>query len=159
MPVPLGALMSNPEWNTLLRPNGLRRQPKALEILPITGHLNALDDESFGDDLVAFADAVQLLHAPPPGTPEAALQTRAHPAWRRIKFDEVLAQQLSLRRAYLARREKGAPSLVAAGTLAARLLDTLPFALTGAQRRVLRTLPARFPQRPESWSADAARRR
>jgi ATP-dependent DNA helicase RecG len=96
--------------------------------------------------LPRFADAVRLLHAPPPGTPENELQLRTHPAWRRIKFDEVLAQQLSLRRAYLARREKGAPSLAAAGTLAARLLDTLPFALTGAQRRVLGEISADLTQ-------------
>ncbi|MBK7563329.1 MAG: ATP-dependent DNA helicase RecG [Propionivibrio sp.] len=83
-----------------------------------------------------FAEAVHLLHAPPPGVPEAALQLRTHPAWRRIKFDEVLAQQLSLRRAYRARRLKGAPLLKGSGQLARRLLASLPFSLTGAQRRV-----------------------
>ena len=87
--------------------------------------------------LPPLAEAVQLLHAPPPGVPEAALQAREHPAWRRIKFDEVLAQQLSLRRAYLARREKGAPQLTAPGTLGQQLIARLPFALTGAQRRVV----------------------
>ena len=87
--------------------------------------------------LPPLAEAVQLLHAPPPGVPEAALQAREHPAWRRIKFDEVLAQQLSLRRAYLARREKGAPQLTAPGALGQQLIARLPFALTGAQRRVV----------------------
>ena len=86
--------------------------------------------------LTEFGAAVRLLHAPPPGTAESALQARTHPAWRRIKFDELLAQQLSLRRAYLARREQGAPRLAVAGDLATRLLAALPFALTGAQRRV-----------------------
>ena len=88
-------------------------------------------------DLPPLAEAVRLLHAPPPGVSEAALQGREHPAWRRIKFDEVLAQQLSLRRAYLARREKGAPCLVSPGVLAGQLLERLPFGLTGAQRRVV----------------------
>ena len=87
-------------------------------------------------DLPAFSDAVLLLHAPPPGVPENELQLRTHPAWRRIKFDEVLAQQLSLRRSYLARRQKGAPLLKSAGQLARQLLAMLPFALTGAQQRV-----------------------
>ena len=87
-------------------------------------------------NLPAFADAVRLLHAPPPGVPEFELQDRTHPAWQRIKFDEVLAQQLSLRRAYNARRQKGAPQLTAPGTLAGQLLAALPFALTGAQQRV-----------------------
>ncbi len=83
-----------------------------------------------------FAAAVHLLHAPPPGVPEAELQLRTHPAWQRIKFDEVLAQQLSLRRAYLARRQKGAPLLNSAGQLTQQLLAALPFGLTGAQQRV-----------------------
>jgi ATP-dependent DNA helicase RecG len=87
-------------------------------------------------ELPAFDAAVRLLHAPPPDVAEAALQQRTHPAWRRIKFDEVLAQQLSLRRAYLARRQKGAPRLQGSGLLARQLLAALPFALTGAQQRV-----------------------
>jgi ATP-dependent DNA helicase RecG len=96
--------------------------------------------------LPAFADAVHLLHAPPPGAPEEALQLRTHPAWQRIKFDEVLAQQLSLRRAYLARRQRGAPRLVAPGDLAERLLAALPFALTCAQQRVRAELSADLAQ-------------
>ena len=87
-------------------------------------------------DLPAFAEAVHLLHAPPPGVAENELQLRTHPAWRRIKFDELLAQQLSLRRSYLARRQKGAPLLKSTGQLAGQLLATLPFTLTGAQQRV-----------------------
>ena len=86
--------------------------------------------------LPAFADAVRLLHAPPPEASEVELQQRTHPAWQRIKFDEVLAQQLSLRRAYLARRQKGAPLLKSAGQLAQHVLAALPFGLTGAQQRV-----------------------
>lgn len=87
--------------------------------------------------LLPFGTAVTLLHAPPPEASEVALQTRSHPAWRRIKFDELLAQQLSLRRAYLARRHKGAPVLAGAGRLGRRFEASLPFALTGAQRRVV----------------------
>ena len=84
-----------------------------------------------------FDAAVRLLHAPPPGVPESDLQSRDHPAWRRIKFDELLAQQLSLRRAYLSRRRRGAPRLAPPGALSRRLRESLPFALTGAQRRVV----------------------
>ena len=87
--------------------------------------------------LTPFADAVGFLHAPPPGAPLGALQSREHPAWRRIKFDELLAQQLSLRRAFLARRERGAPVLAASGELGRQLFARLPFALTGAQQRVV----------------------
>ncbi|MGE5493417.1 MAG: ATP-dependent DNA helicase RecG [Actinomycetota bacterium] len=92
--------------------------------------------------LPAFAAALRFLHAPPPGTSVHALQEGTHPAWRRVKFDEVLAQQLSLRRAYRARREQGAPELKARGALAAKLLAGLPFGLTGAQRRAVEEIAA-----------------
>ena len=88
----------------------------------------------------AFGDAVRLLHSPPPGTPESCLQQRTHPAWRRIKFDELLAQQLSLRHAYLTRRGRGAPQIAPPGRLAAKLLKSLPFGLTAAQQRVIREI-------------------
>ena len=87
--------------------------------------------------LPGLARSLQFLHRPPPGTDVDTLHARNHPAWRRVKFDEVLAQQLSLRRAYLARREQGAPVLVARDDLGARLLDRLPFGLTGAQLRAM----------------------
>jgi ATP-dependent DNA helicase RecG len=87
--------------------------------------------------LPALARSLHFLHRPPPGTDVDTLHARNHPAWRRVKFDEVLAQQLSLRRAYLARREQGAPVLVAQDDLGARLLDRLPFGLTGAQLRAM----------------------
>lgn len=87
--------------------------------------------------LPGLARSLRFLHTPPPGTDLDTLHARNHPAWRRVKFDEVLAQQLSLRRAYLARREQGAPVLVARDDLGARLLDQLPFGLTGAQLRAM----------------------
>ncbi len=83
-----------------------------------------------------FFKAVAFLHAPTPNTPEIELQERTHPAWRRIKFDEILAQQLSLRRAYEARKARGAPALIGNGQLMNALRATLPFTLTNAQERV-----------------------
>ena len=58
----------------------------------------------------------------------------------------MLAQQLSLRRAYLARREQGAPVLVARNDLGARLLDQLTFGLTGAQLRAMAEIAADLAQ-------------
>jgi len=84
-----------------------------------------------------FEPAVRLLHHPPRQVDEHALADRSHPAWVRMKFDELLAQQLSLKRAQRARRAKGAASLPTVGALSAAFLATLPFRLTGAQQRVL----------------------
>jgi len=85
--------------------------------------------------LPPLADALALLHAPPSGADEFALSERTHPAWRRVIFDELLAQQLSLRRARSARAQLSAPAL-AADALVEQLLAALPFRLTAAQRRV-----------------------
>ncbi len=105
--------------------------------------LEALQDEAIEDTLPAamqeryalapLADSVRLLHAPAPGSDTAA-------AWQRVKFDELLAQQLQLRLARRKRREKTAPALPSNGPLLKRFLGKLPFRLTRAQQRVMAEL-------------------
>jgi ATP-dependent DNA helicase RecG len=87
--------------------------------------------------LEPFDAAVRLLHLPPPGADVAGLLERAHPAWRRVKFDELLAQQLSMRMHYRARHERRAPSFAGQGPLERAFLAALPFRLTQAQQRCL----------------------
>jgi ATP-dependent DNA helicase RecG len=93
-------------------------------------------------DLAPFEASVRLLHNPPPEIDEYALMDRSHPAWVRMKFDELLAQQLSLKRAQIARREKGAAPLTKQGAISQGFLKALPFKLTGAQQRVLKEIRA-----------------
>jgi len=98
--------------------------------------------EILPDELVArlklqgFATSVRALHAPPPGLAAEALAEQQKPFWQRIAFDELLAQQISLRQAYAARRARGAPVLAGDGSLTRKLLAQLPFKLTAAQQRV-----------------------
>jgi ATP-dependent DNA helicase RecG len=87
--------------------------------------------------LPRFREAVLFLHKPPPDTAQRDLIERQHPAWRRVKFDELLAQQLSMRLHYRRRRAVGAPALKLRGTLTRGLLERLPFRLTRAQRKAL----------------------
>ncbi|MET3136247.1 ATP-dependent DNA helicase RecG [Undibacterium sp. GrIS 1.2] len=87
--------------------------------------------------LESFESSVRLLHNPPPDVDQHSLIEREHPAWQRMKFDELLAQQLSLKRAQLARRAKGATVLPTVGELCNAFVMTLPFTLTAAQERVL----------------------
>jgi len=87
--------------------------------------------------LERFGESVRLLHLPPPEADLGALAARTHPAWQRMKFDELLAQQLSLRLAYRARRGRTAPALGSDGPLLRRFLGKLPFRLTQAQARVV----------------------
>jgi ATP-dependent DNA helicase RecG len=90
--------------------------------------------------LEPFEASVRLLHNPPVDVDEHALIERTHPAWTRMKFDELLAQQLSLKRAQIARRARTAEPLPAIGALSQAFLTRLPFTLTGAQQRVLQEI-------------------
>jgi ATP-dependent DNA helicase RecG len=89
------------------------------------------------DALPPLADALRYLHQPPAQADVAALAAHTDPMWQRVKFDELLAQQIALRTARAQRATRRAPVLapVPAG-LTGRLLAALPFQLTGAQRRV-----------------------
>lgn len=86
--------------------------------------------------LMGFSDSVLCLHRPGPEVSAVGLVSRAHPAWQRIKFDELLAQQLSLRLARQRRSVQGATPLHDTMGLTQQLLRSLPFSLTAAQERV-----------------------
>jgi ATP-dependent DNA helicase RecG len=93
--------------------------------------------------LWSFRDAVTFLHAPPPQLSafmQRALDGRTHPAWTRLKFDELVAQQISLKAHRKARAAKRAPVLTGSGALTSALLARVPFALTRAQERVVREI-------------------
>jgi len=89
--------------------------------------------------LCDFREAVDRLHHPRPGADPAALGSRTLPAWRRMKFDELLAQQLSMRKHYRERKARKAPVLEPpaekARRLTSALIGQLPFRLTCAQQR------------------------
>ncbi len=90
-------------------------------------------------DLLSFEQAIRTLHAPTPDMDAEALMEHEHPAWIRIKFDELLAQQLSLAAARAARQSKRAhvyQRLSSTQSLVSQLKASLPFSLTGAQQRV-----------------------
>jgi ATP-dependent DNA helicase RecG len=87
--------------------------------------------------LPSLKQALLFLHHPAPEVMLATLVDHSHPAWQRLKFDELLAQQLSQLQAQRERAALRAPPLQAgAGGLHERLLAALPFRLTGAQHRV-----------------------
>jgi len=90
--------------------------------------------------LRGFRESVLLLHRPPPDVDAASLAGRTHPAWRRLKFDEILAQQLAMRIAYRERRGKAAPRMPARHALTSALAKSLPFPLTRAQQRAVATI-------------------
>ncbi|MEJ2604052.1 MAG: ATP-dependent DNA helicase RecG [Gammaproteobacteria bacterium] len=88
-------------------------------------------------DLPPLADAVDYLHRPPRGIDLAELAEGRHPCQQRLAFEELLAHHLSLRRLRDRMRHELAPALSDGEGLVGRFLESLPFRLTGAQRRVL----------------------
>ena len=83
--------------------------------------------------------ALSFLHYPTPDVAIATLEDRSHPAWQRIKAEELLAQQLSQLQARRERAAQQAPplrSMTSVMSLHAQLMAVLPFGLTGAQQRV-----------------------
>ncbi len=92
--------------------------------------------------LPVLREALTFLHHPTPDVALATLEDHSHPAWQRLKAEELLAQQLSQQQS---RRErdrlrapllKPAPASADALPLHEQLLAVLPFDLTAAQRRV-----------------------
>jgi ATP-dependent DNA helicase RecG len=87
--------------------------------------------------LPAFAESITYLHQPPPDAPLALLAERTHPSWQRLKFDELLAQQLSMHQHYRRRRAQSAAPMPPRQHLTHALQAALPFPLTRAQQRVM----------------------
>ena len=85
----------------------------------------------------SLRDALHFLHQPAPDVPLATLEDRMHPAWQRLKAEELLAQQLSQLESKREREVLRSPALAARPQgLHEQLLAALPFQLTAAQRRV-----------------------
>lgn len=99
--------------------------------------------------LMRFDEAIRTLHWPRPDEDIHALEFRTHPAWVRVKFDELLAQQLSLANARESRQLRRAWPLpaISAGnkhsaSLTQALLAHLPFELTRSQTQCLNEIYA-----------------
>ncbi|MBT9507828.1 ATP-dependent DNA helicase RecG [Rhodoferax sp.] len=89
--------------------------------------------------------SLSFLHHPTPAVALATLEDHSHPAWQRLKGEELLAQQLSQLQAKRERERLRAPVLhslrdttqpAQRRPLHEQLLAALPFTLTAAQQRV-----------------------
>ena len=105
----------------------------ALEILPLTDTLPEQILKKLG--LADVGESLKVLHNPSPDISSITLEDRSHPAWQRIKFDELLAQQLSMRIHHRERGKRKASEMKAKGNLTSKLIKALPFKLTQAQQK------------------------
>jgi ATP-dependent DNA helicase RecG len=84
----------------------------------------------------SLADAIRYLHRPPPGADVALMAAGRHPCQQRLAFEELLAHYLSLKNLRALADTESASSLDGGQDRLDAFIDALPFALTGAQRRV-----------------------
>lgn len=127
-----------PTVNGLQQPTLRRVVQAALKALPLQDTLPDVLLRQLG--LPHLAESLHLLHAPPPSYAIQQLSDGALPAWQRLKFDELLAQQLSMRLARQKRMSGQTKAIVGDGRFQQMLLQALPFQLTGAQQRVLQEI-------------------
>ena len=142
-PLPAALTPVYPTTEGLSQPSLRKAIGQALEKVELNDTLEPALVKRLG--LQDFAQAIRTLHAPTPDMDAHALIEHTHPSWLRIKFDELLAQQLSLAAARDARRSLRAKTLLAnlkPDSLCARLLQSLPFSLTPAQQRVTAEISA-----------------
>ncbi len=105
--------------------------------LSLQGGLRGASNASNANHTWHLENALHFLHHPTPDVSLAQLEDRTHPAWQRLKAEELLAQQLSQLQSKREREVLRAPALpVRPKGLQEQLLGVLPFGLTGAQRRV-----------------------
>lgn len=112
-----------------------KRIDRALLDLDLTDLVPEAVRTKFG--LPGLREALSYIHTPPSGADVIGLQERSAPAWRRLIFDELLAQQITLRESRAVAFQRTAPQLAGDDAeLVGCFLAQLPFNLTNAQRRV-----------------------
>lgn len=89
-----------------------------------------------------LAKALQLLHNPPPDISLQTLEEGSHPALKRLAFDELLGQRLSMQFARKQRSNLTAPRIPVESSLKNQFLEQLSFKLTSAQQRVSEEIAA-----------------
>lgn len=129
------------DWQTLI--TQANAQAKQASFLGYQNNQTQISNTHAISCLSLF-EALTLLHTPPNHTDLTnqfelleQIKNRQHPACQRIIIEELTAHQLSLlyRRQQL--HQHKAPKCESSSPLAKHLLDNLPFALTGAQQRVV----------------------
>ena len=105
-------------------------------------HLDEIFPESLRQQykLMTLAEALVALHQPTPESSVGQLLSTNHPAQQRLIFEELIAHHLSLRKFREYSRKIKGIKLSSNNSLNQKLLDALPFELTGAQQRVIKEL-------------------
>ncbi len=155
-----GLEMIHPEYRLLREEQNAATSDSLTPIYPATegvqqGRLRSLTDQALQQmrdtpppellpatimqklGMPSLADAIDYLHRPPPDADIERLLAGTHPCQRRLAFEELLAQYLSLRNLRLLAASEDALALSGGNEDVSAFVAELPFTLTGAQQRVV----------------------
>ena len=162
---PQGLEIVHPEYRRVVDKEPAPLEETLTPIYPLTegvpqGRLRALVTQALGEldaaavhdwipsqliqpmGLPTLKDALAYVHRPPREAKLAELDAGRHPAQRRLAFEELLAHHVSLKLLKRAVKTDPAWSLDDGEALESRFLAALPFALTRAQKHVLKEIDA-----------------
>jgi ATP-dependent DNA helicase RecG len=122
--------LSQHTWQSLTKQalNYLQQHQDSFEILPLD-----IQQELRLPSLVA---ALQFIHRPPPDAPIELLQAGTHFFQQRLCFEELLAQQISLRQLRLRMHAQNSYKIEIHQAAQQKILQQLSFPLTKAQQKV-----------------------
>ena len=101
------------------------------------GSVEELLPAQFLNEPYTLAEALKLIHRPPPDVSTEQLENGKHPAQLRLIKEELLAHNLSMVKLRQSADKHDAVAINVAEKLNQQFLDTLPFSPTGAQARVV----------------------
>ena len=110
---------------------GAEKLPE-LDLLPVPPEIDGQQ--------VSIIEALKFVHRPPPEANTQALAAGTHVMQRRLAFEELLAQRLSLFKLRLHIQKQPAAPIAPPGRLHAQLIERLGFDLTAAQERVIKAV-------------------
>lgn len=109
---------------------------QALKLLD-KGALSDLLPQGMYEGQVLLADALKLVHRPPPDVPLEMMEEGRHPAQKRLILEELLAHHLSVLKVRQQAQAQPGIAIQINQSLIDQLLGNLPFSPTGAQQRVV----------------------
>ncbi|MDO6475487.1 ATP-dependent DNA helicase RecG [Alteromonas sp. 1_MG-2023] len=109
---------------------------QALKLLE-KGALSDLLPQGMYEGQVLLADALKLVHRPPPDVPLEMMEEGRHPAQKRLILEELLAHHLSVLKVRQQAQAQPGIAIQINQSLIDKLLGNLPFSPTGAQQRVV----------------------
>ncbi|ASP47847.1 ATP-dependent DNA helicase RecG [Cognaticolwellia beringensis] len=119
-----------------LRQISLRNLTEQALIRLKRGHVEELLPAEISHQQYSLAEALALIHRPPPDTSVVLMEAGKHPAQLRLIKEELLAHNLSMLKLRAANDHHPAVVLATDTQLEKSFLASLPFTPTGAQARV-----------------------